>query len=218
MKAEPETMELVFVRRDAADSIDRAWAYNLEMSRRRSVRDFSSETVPLEALRAAISAAGQAPSGANKQPWTFVLVSDPERRAAIRDAAEREEREFYERRASDTWLDDLAHLGTDWRKPFLTDAGALIVVFSQATDAQGGPHYYVRESVGIATGILLSALHLAGFATLTHTPSPMHFLRELLQRPANERAYMIIPVGYPADGCRVPQIKRRALADILVEM
>jgi len=196
------------------------------MRRRRSIRDFARTPVPRQLVVDAIRAAALAPSGANQQPWTFVLIGDePQLRARIRDAAEAEERAGYEHRMSAEWLEALAPLGTDWHKPHLTDAPWLIVVFEQAFGLrdQGErirkvKHYYVRESVGIAVGILLAALTHAGLATLTHTPSPMGFLAEILHRPRNERAYVVIPVGYPAADATVPVISRRPLADVLVEL
>ena len=198
------------------------------MQGRRSVRDFSTEPVPRELVVDAIRAAGLAPSGAHQQPWTFVLIGDePELRARIRDAAEAEEREGYEHRMSPEWLEALAPLGTDWHKPHLTDAPWLIVVFEQAyglrhsggeTKTKRIKHYYVRESVGIAVGCLLAALTHAGLATLTHTPSPMGFLREILGRPENERPYVVIPVGYPAADATVPDLARKPLSEILVEL
>jgi nitroreductase len=189
-----------------------------EIRARRSVREFGDRAIPLHVVRNCIAAAATAPSGANKQPWTFVLVTDPATKSKIRAAAEAEERAFYSGRAPKRWLEDLAPLGTDWRKPFLDIAPALIAVFAQKHGAEADErHYYVSESVGIAVGFLLAALHHAGLATLTHTPSPMSFLRDVLQRPNNERAYVLIPVGYPADDCRVPDIGRKALADVLVE-
>lgn len=196
------------------------------MERRRSVRDFSREPVPRELLVEAIRVAGLAPSGAHQQPWTFVLIGDePELRARIRDAAEAEEREGYEHRMSPEWLEALAPLGTDWHKPHLTDAPWLIVVFEQVygLHRQGDEttrvkHYYVRESVGIAVGFLLAALTHAGLATLTHTPSPMGFLREILGRPENERPYVVIPVGYPAADATVPNLARKPLSELLVEI
>ncbi len=186
--------------------------------KRRSVREYSDEPIPLDVVRNCIESAGQAPSGANKQPWTFVLVTDPDTKAKIREAAETEEREFYNGRAPQEWLDDLAHLGTDENKPFLTTAPALIVVFAQTRPSDEGNHYYVKESVGLASGILLAALNNAGFVTLTHTPSPMKFLSDVLGRPSNERPYLLIPVGYPADNCEVPDISRKALDEYLVEV
>jgi nitroreductase len=184
---------------------------------RRSVRAFSDEPVPLEVVRRAIHAAGQMPSGANKQPWTFALVTDPEVKRRIRVAAEAEEETFYGGRAPDDWIDDLKPFGTDASKPYLETAPALIVVFAQSQAADGAKHYYVKESVGLAAGMLIAALHLSGLATLTHTPSPMKFLGEVLGRPSNERPFLLLPVGYPAPGCEVPDITRKPLDAILVE-
>ncbi len=196
------------------------------MRRRRSARDFAATPVPRHVVVDAIRAAALAPSGANQQPWTFVLIGDePELRARIRDAAETEEREGYEHRMSPEWLEALEPLGTDWHKPHLTDAPWLIVVFEHAYGVRIDgdrrrkvKHYYVRESVGIAVGFLLAALTHAGLATLTHTPSPMGFLREILGRPENERAYVVIPVGHPAADATVPDITRKPLDDVLVEV
>lgn len=182
------------------------------MATRRSVRDFSPEPVPLKVIEAAIRAAATAPSGANLQPWRFVIVIDPDRKRRLREAAEAAEREFYSRRATTEWLEALAPLGTDWRKPFLEVAPALIVVF----EVHRPRPYYVKESVGIAVGLLLATLHQAGLATLTHTPSPMKFLNEICDRPKEERAYVVIPVGYPAEGARVPDLSRKPLSEVLV--
>ena len=190
-----------------------------EARERRSVRHFSADSVPRQALLDCIEAAAQAPSGANKQPWTFVLVTDSATRSRIRAAAEEEERAHYGGRAPERWLADLEPLGTDANKPFLEIAPALIVVFAQRHGASADDqHYYVAESVGIATGMLIAALHHAGFATLTHTPSPMKFLGDILGRPANERAYLLIPVGLPAEDCRVPDIARKSRDDYLIEV
>lgn len=190
-----------------------------QLSRRRSVREFSPEPVPADVLRGCIEVAAQAPSGANKQPWTFVLVTDPVIKHRIREAAEREERAFYEHRATPEWLADLAPLQTGPDKDFLDVAPALIVVFARRFDeSTGAHHYYVNESVGIACGFLIAALHLCGLATLTHTPSPMGFLGEILGRPRSERAFLLLPVGYPAEGALVPDISRRPLAGTLVEV
>jgi nitroreductase len=202
----------------------RLLAFRDFLRRRRTVRDFSADPVPLDIIDAAIEAAGTAPSGANRQPWRFVVVRDPEVKRRIREAAEMEEREFYERRATPEWLADLAPLGTDWRKPFLEQAPALIAVFRldyEPEPGEGGAehrhkNYYVPESVGIAVGMLLVALHTAGLATLTHTPSPMGFLGEVLGRPRHERAYVLIPVGYPASDARVPALAKKALDEIRV--
>lgn len=188
------------------------------MTRRRSVRFFSDAPVPLDVVRSCIDTAAQAPSGANKQPWTFALVTDPETKRRIREAAEEEERTFYGGRAPDTWLDDLAPLGTHADKPFLETAPALVVVFAQRYGSnKADRHYYVSESVGIACGFLITALHRAGLATLTHTPSPMGFLSEILGRPDNERAYLLLPIGYPTDDCVVPAIDRKPRESYLVE-
>ena len=200
----------------SAAMIDRSAEFCAHLSTRRSCRHFDARALPMEAVRNAIRAAAQAPSGANKQPWTFVVVTDPETKREIRRAAEAEEAAFYGGRAPQSWLDDLAALGTNEHKPFLEEAPALIVVFAQSIDEDGGKNYYVRESVGIACGMLLAALHWAGIATLTHTPSPMQFLGDILGRPANERAYLLIPIGYPAADCQVPSIKRKAIEDVLV--
>lgn len=189
---------------------------------RRTVRDFDPEPVPADVIDTAIETAGTAPSGANRQPWKFVVVRDPDVRRRIRDAAEAEEREFYERRATPEWLADLAPLGTDWRKPFLESAPCVIAVFridyepAQLADGTERKHknYYVGESVGIAVGFLLAALHAAGLATLTHTPSPMQFLREILGRPRHEQPYMLVVAGYPAADARVPDLKKKSLEEI----
>jgi len=188
------------------------------MSRRRSVRDFSEQKIPQEVLENALSAAGTAPSGAHMQPWHFVVIQDPVVKKRIREAAEIEERELYKHRASDEWLQALAPLGTDASKPFLEKAPALIAIFLKkfTVDEFGKRHknYYTAESVGIATGMLITALHTSGLATLTHTPSPMKFLGEILQRPSHERACMLLVCGYPADGATVPDLKRRPLREI----
>ncbi len=188
------------------------------MARRRSVREFSDQPVPQSVLENAIRAAGTAPSGANMQPWHFVVVQDPAIKNRIREAAEIEERELYDHRASDEWLQALAPLGTDANKPFLETAPALIAIFLKkfSLDADGARHknYYTAESVGIATGILITALHRAGLATLTHTPSPMKFLGDILERPAHERAYILLVCGYPAADVTVPDIERRPLDEI----
>ena len=213
------TVPLRFQRRPPEEMIERARSFRDRIRTRRSIRDFSPDPVPVEVLEASIEAAAQAPSGANKQPWTFALVTDPEVKREIRAAAEREEEAFYHGRAPERWLEDLAALGTDEHKPFLEIAPALIVVFAQRTGPEADErHYYVSESVGIAVGFLLAALHDAGLAALTHTPSPMKFLGEILGRPANERAYVLMPVGYPADDCRVPDVGRKSLGEVLVKI
>jgi len=183
--------------------------------RRRSVRFFSDEPVPRRLVELAIQSASTAPSGAHKQPWTFVAVQRPELKARIREAAEAEERAFYEGRAPDDWLADLAPLGTDWRKPFLETAPWLVVLFAQKygldTDGRKVKHYYVSESVGIAAGLFIATLHEMGLCTLTHTPSPMGFLTDVLGRPANERPYILFPVGFAADDATVPALNRKPL-------
>jgi len=186
---------------------------------RRSVRKFSPEPVPIELIENAVRCAASAPSGANQQPWRFVVVSDPEVKRQIRLAAEEEERENYERRFPDEWLEALSPLGTDWHKEFLETAPYLIVVFRIDYGVEGGrrvKHYYVQESVGIAVGFLLAALHLSGLATLTHTPSPMGFLSRILERPANERPFVLIPVGYPAPDATVPTIRKKGLGEVMI--
>ena len=196
----------------------RAAAFADDLHRRRSVRDFSPRPVPREIIADCIRAAGSAPSGANQQPWSFVAVSDPAIKQRVRIAAEAEEQAFYESRAPAEWLDALSHLGTDASKPFLETAPYLIVVFAQSygvrDDGTKVKHYYAQESVGIATGLLIAALHHAGLATLTHTPSPMGFLNEILGRPANERPFLNLVVGYPADDVQVPDIRRKSLGEI----
>ncbi len=183
---------------------------------RRSVRMFSDQAVSEETIRWVVAAAGTAPSGANKQPWRFVAVKDPAIKREIRLGAEAEEREFYERRATTEWLADLAPLGTDSNKEFLEVAPWLIVVFKAMRADDGSGVYYVNESVGIAVGLLLAAIHHAGLAALTHTPSPMAFLARILERPEHERPFLLIPVGFPAKGCMVPAIRRKPLDEIMV--
>lgn len=189
------------------------------MRKRRSIRSFSNEKINIKMLETAVMTAGTAPSGANKQPWRFVIVESPEIKREIRSAAEKEERESYERRMPQSWLDDLAPLGTDWHKEFIENAPYLIVVFKIDYFKEGNDlkkHYYVNESVGIATGFLLAALQSMGLATLTHTPSPMNFLQKILSRPLNEKPYMIIPVGYPAKDAVVPDIKKKDINEIML--
>ncbi len=203
-----------------AEMIERSNQFKELMSSRRSVREFSSETVPLEVLKNIIATAASAPSGANKQPWTFCLVSNSELKSAIRQLAEKEEEESYSGRMSERWLKDLEPLGTDWNKPFLETAPYLIVVFKRVyeEDESGkANNYYVNESVGIAVGFLLAAIHNAGLASLTHTPSPMNFLHEALKRPNNERAFLLIPVGFLENRAWVPDIKRKAEWEYLRE-
>ncbi|MBW8369039.1 MAG: nitroreductase family protein [Arenimonas sp.] len=203
---------------DDSERLARAAAFADQMVRRRTVRDYAPTPVPREVIEACLRAAASAPSGANQQPWHFVAISDPALKHRIREAAEMEEREFYQRRAPDEWLKALAHLGTDAEKPFLEIAPWLIAVFYERTGPEVEGHkakrYYPHESTGIACGMLIAALHDAGLATLTHTPSPMAFLNELLGRPRNEVPYLLLVVGHPAPGCRVPAIERKALADV----
>ena len=202
------------------ESAARAEAFYREMSARRSVRDFADRPVPRALVERAIETASTAPSGAHMQPWTFAAVSDPGLKRQIREAAEAEERAGYGGRMSDEWLDALAPLGTGWQKPFLETAPWLVVLFAQRTglDAQGRKrkHYYVQESCGIAAGLFVAALHHMGLATLTHTPSPMRFLSEILQRPAHETPYILFPVGYPAPGATVPDLERKRLGEVAV--
>ena len=224
MTAEAVYHALDFERLNQTEQQRRSVEFLQRMVKRRSVRHFSSEPLPNELIANAIRVAGSAPSGANQQPWTFVVVSDSALKREIRLAAEAEEKESYERRMSQEWLEALAPLGTDWRKPHIEDAPCVIVVFRQAygigSDEQGNEtrvrHYYSDESVGIAVGFLLAALHLSGLATLTHTPSPMKFLTEILGRPANERPFVLIPVGYPAHVAEVPVISKKPLEEIMV--
>jgi iodotyrosine deiodinase len=200
------------------EALARATAFADTMATRRSVRAFSRRPIPDGVLDQAVRAAATAPSGAHVQPWRFVVVEDPAVRARLRRAAEEEEREFYGRRGSAEWLGALAPLGTDEVKPFLTDAPGLVVVFEVHQGPSTPRPYYVKESVGIATGLLLAALHLAGLATLTHTPSPMRFLTEVLGRPREERPSVVVPVGYPADDATVPRLTRKPLAEVLVRV
>jgi iodotyrosine deiodinase len=198
------------------ESIAAANRFHEVMARRRSIRDFSGDPVPYELIRTAVATAATAPSGANIQPWRYVVVADPELKRRIREGAEEEERAFYASRASDEWLTALEPLGTDWRKPFLETAPYVIVVFEVHKGADEPRPYYPKESVGIGVGFLLAALHHAGLATLTHTPSPMRFLNSILDRPPNERPFVVIPVGWPARDVTVPSLERKPLDEILV--
>lgn len=202
-----------------AEMCHRAADFLALMRRRRTVRHFSDRPVPAALVADCIRTAATAPSGANQQPWFFAAVSDPKVKRRIREAAEAEEKTFYGGRAPQDWLDALAPLGTDWEKPFLETAPWLIVVFEQAygigPDGARIKHYYAPDSVGIATGMLIAALHNAGLATLTHTPAPMRFLSEVLGRPANERAVVILVAGYPAEGARVPRIGKKPEAEVI---
>lgn len=196
---------------------ERVKTFYEEIDRRRTVREFSDREVPRDIIETALKAANTAPSGANLQPWHFVVVSDPEVKSKIREAAEVEEREFYEHRASEEWLEALAPLGTDEHKPFLEKAPYLIAVFLQKfgelPDGRKVKHYYPTESTGLATGMLITALHMAGLATLTHTPSPMRFLNEILDRPKSERPFLLLVAGYPDDDAEVPDISRKSLQE-----
>jgi len=217
---------LAHERLDPDEALARSRAFLEEMRGRRSVRAFSPQPVPFELVANAIATAGTAPSGAHQQPWTFVVVSDPSVKERIRVAAEWEEKESYERRMSPEWIEALRPLGTDWHKEHITTAPYLIVVFEQAYGLRHGgdgaerqvKHYYAAESTGIAVGFLLASLRRAGLVALTHTPSPMGFLREALGRPRNERPYVLIPVGYPAPDCQVPDLRRKSLDEILVRV
>ena len=197
---------------------ERAKTFREELQCRHTIRTFDSRPVPREIIEECLRAAGTAPNGANMQPWHFVVVSDPDVKKQIREGAEKEEREFYERRASEEWLEALAPLGTDWHKPFIEDAPYLIVIFGLSNtilpDGEKRKNYYVTESVGIATGILITAIHNAGLASLTHTPSPMAFLNKILGRPANERPFLGLVVGYPAENTTVPDISKKSLDEI----
>ena len=188
------------------------------MQRRRTVRDFSDQAIPREVIENCLRTAGSAPSGANLQPWHFVAINNPQIKREIRVAAEAEEKEFYEHRAPAEWLEALAPIGTDWRKPFLEIAPWLIAIFSQPyqmlPNGRKLKHYYATESVGIATGLLIAAVHASGLVSLTHTPSPMAFLNRILKRPAYEKPFLLLVVGHPAEGATVPNIKRKPLAEI----
>lgn len=208
---------LTYERPDEETLIAKSSSFYQSLNKRRSVRHFSKQAIPKEVIENIILAAGTAPSGAHKQPWTFCAVSSPTIKAAIRKAAEEEEYLNYTKRMSEQWLKDLEPFGTDWEKPMLTDAPYLIVVFRKAFDIVEGEklkNYYINESVGIACGILLAAIHEAGLVSLTHTPSPMQFLCDILNRPKNEKAYLLIPVGYPSNNCEVPDLERKELNEI----
>ena len=204
---------------DENEVAQRSKAFYEFMDRRRSLRFFSDRPVPRDVIENLLLTASSAPSGAHKQPWTFCAVSDPVLKAAIRQAAEQEEYESYHGRMSEEWLRDLAPLGTDWQKPFLETAPWLIVVFKKAyevVDGQRHKCYYVNESVGIAVGFLLAAIHHAGLVSLTHTPSPMNFLQKILGRPEHERPFLLVPVGFAAEGAEVPDLRRKALDEVAV--
>ena len=214
-----EPVSLQWEHLDPREALARSEAFLETMRARRSVRMFSPEPVPRELIDNALEVAGTAPSGAHQQPWTFAVVSDPQLKARLREAAEAEERDFYDRRATDEWKEAIEPIGTDWVKTHITDAPYVIVVFEQAwrpgADGDKLKHYYVRESVGIAVGYLLAALQVSGLVALTHTPSPMKFLAEVLGRPENERPFILIPVGYPAEDAVVPDLVRKPLDEIV---
>lgn len=216
---EPVLVPLDFARRPVGEMRARGRELYADLRRRRSVRAFSPEPVPRDLVETAVRIAGTAPSGAHMQPWRFVVVEEPALKARIRAAAEAEEREFYRHRAPREWLEALAPLGTDEVKTHLTDAPHVVVLFKvrhgTTTDGRRVKHYYATESCGIAAGLFLAAIHRMGLASLTHTPSPMGFLSEVLGRPANEQPFLVMPVGYPAPDARVPDIARKAVDDIL---
>jgi iodotyrosine deiodinase len=197
---------------------DRSAQFYYELNGRRSIREFSAKEIPEGVLENMIKAAATAPSGAHKQPWFFGVITSPEMKKKVRDAAEKEEYENYHGRMSDDWLKDLEKFDTNWQKPFLEVAPAVIVIFKQTyeeTEEGKAKNYYVNESVGIAAGILISAIHKAGLVTLTHTPSPLNFLADLLDRPKNEKPFLLLPVGFPADDAQVPLLKRKGLNEIM---
>lgn len=202
------------------DLIEASTNFFTLMNRRRSIRYFSEKEIPFEVIENIVKTASTAPSGAHKQPWTFCIIKDQYLKKKIREAAEKEEYESYNNRMSEEWLKDLEPFQTDWHKEFLEKAPYLIVVFKQAygKDDNGNKkaHYYVNESVGLACGFLIAAIHYAGLVTLTHTPNPMNFLTEILKRPSNERPFLLLPVGYPAEECYVPDIERKTFEDIAV--
>lgn len=211
-------IELKFQSKTEGEMLDQAEKFYREMNRRRSVRHFSPEPIPRKLIELAIRTASSAPSGAHRQPWKFVAVSDPSIKKKIRQAAEREEKKSYQERMPEEWLKALAPIGTDWRKPFLEIAPWIVVVFAESYGLEpNGSHrknYYVQESVGIACGLFIAAIHQMGLVTLTHTPSPMKFLSEILNRPENERPYILFPVGYPAENSLVPNLRRKDLKQV----
>jgi nitroreductase len=216
---QPKFIEYLHEKFSPKETAARSEKHFRYMNQRRTVRMFSSEPVADEVINNIIMTASTAPSGANKQPWTFCVVTNPEMKQQIKAAAEKEEYESYHGRMPKEWLDDLSYLGTDWQKPFLETAPVLIIVFKKSYDIENGKkknNYYVSESVGIACGFLLEAIHHCGLVALTHTPSPMNFLSEILQRPENEKPFLLIPVGYPAEKTLVPDIKRKNIESVLV--
>lgn len=216
--AEPAFVPLSFERLPESEMIERAERFQVELGRRRSVRDFAPDPVARVLIERAIETASSAPSGAHRQPWHFVVVGDPAVKREIRVAAEEEERQTYESRMSEEWRTALAPLATDWHKPFLETVPWIVVVFAElweeSADGVKIKNYYVKESVGIACGFFIAALHQAGLATLTHTPSPMAFLNRILARPANEKPYILFPIGYPAAGAQVPNLTRKPLSAV----
>jgi nitroreductase len=219
--SEYRPVPLVYERPPDDVALEQSREFLALLQARRSIRRFSTEPVPWELVENALRAAGTAPSGAHQQPWTFVVVSDAETKQRLREGAEAEERDFYDRRATPEWKKAIAPIGTDWVKTHITDAPYVIVVFEQPWRWENGEkvkHYYVRESVGIAVGFLLAAFQAAGLCALTHTPSPMRFLGQILERPENERPFILIPVGYPADDAEVPDLERKALDEIMVRV
>ena len=213
--------KLIYQKPSHAELIKNSREFYETMQSRRSIRHFSNEKIPEEVIDNIVRTAGTAPSGANKQPWKFIVVSDPDIKKQIKTAAEKEEKEFYEHRAPQTWLDDLKIFETDWHKEFLEEAPFLIIMFKilYPKDSQEqSKHYYVNESVGIAAGLLITAIHKAGLVTLTHTPSPMGFLGKILNRPKNEKPYLLLPVGYPAENAQIPDIKRKDFNEIVVHI
>ena len=215
----PDFIPFAYTPISEQEQIQRAGNFLELCNRRRTVREFSDKPVSREILERILKTAGTAPSGANKQPWQFVVVTNPDLKHQIRISAEAEEKQSYENRMPQEWLDDLASLGTDWHKEFLEVAPALIVVFSVSYMKEGErirKNYYVKESVGIASGFLLAAIHNAGLVALTHTPSPMDFLQKILGRPENEKPFLLIPVGYPKEGILVPDIHRKRMEDFVV--
>jgi iodotyrosine deiodinase len=216
-KAEFQTLD--FQRKPEPEMLAAAKTFRESMTKRRTVRDYSPEPVPRAIIEHALMAAGTAPSGANQQPWFFAAISSLDVKKRIREAAEEEEKAFYAGKAGQEWLGALSHLGTDWEKPFLEEAPWLIAIFAQRWGEKDGErikHYYVPESVGIATGFLIAALHQAGLSTLTHTPSPMGFLNEICGRPESEKAVILLIVGYPKDDCQVPRITKKTLDETTV--
>jgi iodotyrosine deiodinase len=211
-------IRLAFTQLSEEEMLQNADSFFEKMNQRRTVRTIDSRMVPEEILENIIRTAATAPSGAHKQPWTFCLISDPEIKKQIREGAEEEERISYAERMPEEWKQDLKPLATDWQKPFLEEAPYLIVVFKQSYGLENGmksQHYYVNESVGIACGMLITAIHLAGLVTVTHTPSPMNFLSKILGRPENERPYLLLPVGYPKEEAFVPDLERKSLNEVL---